>query len=55
MFVPSNAIKPGPVPTGNVPSATPAGDSSVTVLSLKLVTHMFVPSNAIPWGPAPTG
>src|SRR6185437_807260 len=55
MWVPSNAMPHGRVPTVKVPSVAPAGDSSVTVLSPLLATHMFVPSNAIPAGALPTG
>ena len=32
MFVPSNAIPNGSLPTPKVPSVAPVGDSSVTVL-----------------------
>jgi hypothetical protein len=53
MFVPSNAISRGEVPTAKVPSVAPAGDSSVTVSLRVSVTHMFAPSNAIPHGPVP--
>src|SRR5580700_6490362 len=54
MFVPSNAIPPGSMPTAKVPSFAPVGDSSVTPLLSESTTHMFVPSNAIPVGPMPT-
>jgi hypothetical protein len=52
--VPSNAIPLGALPTAKVPSVAPAGDSSVTVLSSWLVTHMFAPSKAIQIGEVPT-
>jgi hypothetical protein len=54
MFVPSNAIPTGLVPTVNVPSVAPAGDSSTTSLPA-LMTHRFVPSNAIPPDPVAAG
>ena len=54
MFVPSNAIPSGLMPTAYVPSVAPLGDSSVTLLLPELTTHMFAPSNAIPCGLMPT-
>src|SRR5262249_52505280 len=51
MFVPSNAIAPGSVPTGKGPASSraPAVDSSMS-LPPKLTTHRLVPSNAIALG-----
>src|SRR5580658_1586471 len=54
MFVPSNAIAFGSLPTAKVPRVVPVGDSLVTLLLTELTTHIFVPSNAIPCGLTPT-
>ena len=54
MWMPSNAIPAGSLPTARALSVAPFGDSSVTVLLPSLVTHMCVPSNAIPCGSVPT-
>src|SRR5690242_4379381 len=56
MFVPSNRIPVGALPTAYVPSIAPSlGRILLTVLSPRFEIQMFVPSKAATHGPFPTG